>query len=148
MTKLQTAQKKAIRIAYGAKYNGHCDPICARIKVLKLEDQYELCVAKFALPIIDGYAPTGVSEVFRIQEAHLDQCTRGSQNSDKQLFVPTCKTEAMKRLPQYNVPSIWNNKLPDYIKHQGKTLMITNYKMNKFIEYEHFNCQKTNCRSC
>jgi hypothetical protein len=42
-----TLQKKAVRIIAGAKYNEHTDPLFKRLKILKLNDIYEVKISKY-----------------------------------------------------------------------------------------------------
>ena len=47
INKLQTSQKKDIRLITGSKYNDHTDPLFRSTKMLKIKDMYEYKMANF-----------------------------------------------------------------------------------------------------
>jgi hypothetical protein len=94
--------KKELRVATGSPYNSHSELLFASLNTLKMEDIYTLRVASMASSIIEKRAPPGLASAFRVIEPQENLHSRQSAT----LFVPQCKTDAMKRLPAYTLPFI------------------------------------------
>jgi hypothetical protein len=94
---LVSMHKKALRVATGATYNAHSDPLFASINLLKFEDIYTLRVASMASSIIEKRAPPGIASCFRIIEPHEN--LRNYQSPS--LYVPQCKTDKTKIFKAY-----------------------------------------------
>ena len=65
--KLETAQKRAIRIVSNAKYNQHTQPLFAKSRTLALEHQFELNLLKLGNSIISKQEPEPVLEIFPLK---------------------------------------------------------------------------------
>lgn len=136
-------QKKALRVALGAAYNSHTDPLFAEIKSLKLTDLYDYTLAKIGSEVINKIAPPGVKDCYTVLQP--DERLRSRINSS--LAVPACHTDLLQRSIIYKVPKTYNNA-PEFIKSQGDQLFKENYKLAMFSCYESFRCEKTDCYSC
>jgi hypothetical protein len=140
---LVSMHKKALRVATGATYNAHSDPLFASINSLKFEDIYTLRVASMASSIVEKRAPPGLASSFRIIEPHEN--LRNLQSPS--LYVQQCQTDKKKIMAAYTLPHIYNN-LPSFIKNQGTFLLKDNFHLLKIVEYQTFSCPKKHCYSC
>ena len=140
---LVTLQKKALRVATGANYNAHTDPLFVKTNSLKFEDMYTLCCAKTAGSLINGHAPPGLMSTFQIMPIHENLRNRDCSS----LFVPHCRSDAIMRLPSYTIPKIYNS-LPSFIKNQGTFLLQENFHLMQIETYRASVCLKRKCYSC
>jgi hypothetical protein len=62
----QGTPKKALRVALGAAYNSHTDPLFAEIKSLKLTDLYDYTLAKIGSEVINKIAHPGVKDCYTV----------------------------------------------------------------------------------
>lgn len=135
-------QKKALRLACGAKYNSHADPLFGMINSLKFEDLVTFNLVKLGSKAARGNIPNGISSVFTFStnnhlRSHLTPAFK----------VPICKTDQTQRMVPYTVPSQFN-ALPNFFK-EGDTSNLENiFKADKINSYLSFECYSKNCYSC
>ena len=73
-------QKKAVRLIRGAEYNAHTAPLFALNKMLKLEDIYELQLAKFVYSLYNDLLPVSQKIDFTTNKSTHEYNTRNSYN--------------------------------------------------------------------
>ena len=143
-------KKKAVRIVAGSTYNSHTDPIFTQLNQLKIKHLHELACGKLAQAKIWGQLPEGLNDVYRIQE-DTRYATRATIEQHL-LYIPTPRTEQVKRLPAYQVPYIFNNKIFPVVgmpEKQVITTVVQKYSNKILSEYETFKCTKPlKCHSC
>ena len=145
INKLETAQKKAVRIVMSTTYNSHTDPIFTQLNQLKLPQLYDLACAKLALAVVKDTAPEGLKETYRVLE-DSKHATRATIEQTM-LYTPTPKTDQMRRMPTYQLPNIFNNKFQ--LTYKDQKTMPSIYMYHQIQEYSKFVCPKPNqCHSC
>ena len=104
LTKIETIQKRAMRVINGSPYNSHTSPIFAKFNCLKLEDIFKLQCNKLVLKSFLGIIP----------QYHKDQlCTNAqkyARETRQKLNIhinATTKTLDKQRI-NYKVGHCWN----------------------------------------
>ena len=143
---LEIMQRKAVRVVTEAKYNSHTEPLFHQIKALTLKDLYLLACARIGLKITKNKANDGLSTCFKVSNTEL-QSTRSGNDIGKKLFVPLPRIELTKRLPQFQIPAIWN-AFPGKYKQFGVLALVQDFKDDKINKYGEFICSQKKCYSC
>jgi hypothetical protein len=158
LTQIKSFQKKAVRLAYGAKYNAHTSPLFEKIYSLRFEDLVHHNLAKMGSRIIKRRVPPGVATAFNIilpeitilrVVCYLCILPTGSlrRNVTHSLQVPTCRTGSLHRMTQYTIPHLYNS-LPAFYKEGDTSLLEIMFKCNIMDKYRSFACTATKCYSC
>lgn len=139
-------QRKAIRIVTEANYNSHTEPLFHQTKVLALKDLYLLRCARIGLKITKNRANDSLMSCFRIANPEI-RSTRSENTIGKKLYVPLPRIDLTKRLPQFQIPAIWN-AFPDKYKQFGLIALTQDFKEDKINGYGEFVCTKKKCYPC
>ena len=116
LNKLVVLQKKAIRAINKCKYNAHTNQMFHSMKILKLNEIYELQLATFMYKYINCLLPTQLNHLFILNRQLHDYHTRNRNNP----IIPIHRTELGKKCVAHMGPIIWN-KIPENIR-KTKTL--------------------------
>ena len=128
-------QKKAIRIATGANYNDHTEPLFKQMKLLKLKDVHKIKVATFMFSASKGILPSPlICMITNTSEIHTHDDTRNKNNP----HVNIRRTNIAAKTIRHNGPQIWNN-ISDDIK-QRKTTKSFMHAMKTNIIYGYSQC--------
>ena len=146
MKPLEIIQRKAIRVATNSKYNSHSDPLFHQINAYTLKDLYLIRCARIGMKVTKNRANDGLQSCFRVINSE-PRVTRSGSGFGKRLFVPLPKIELTKRLPQFQIPAIWN-AFPDKYKQFGILALMEDFKKSKIEEYGEFSCKKKKCFPC
>ena len=109
INKISTLQKKAIRIITKSNYTAHTAPLFATLKILPLNLLTTLSRGLLMHSIQHKYAPASL---------HNTWITNSQRNIDIDLrnghdiYIPFARTDQVKRLPYFALPTTWN-ELPD-----------------------------------
>ena len=131
-------QKRAVRIINRAAYNSHTEPLFKRMKILKLNDQYEYEVALFMYDYVANKLPPSFQNVYRNnQEIQATHQTRQANH----IHIIRCSSTFSQKLPLYEFPHIWNkwtNKIPkntsrSKYKNNLKKIFLSSY--NDIVRY-------------
>ena len=141
---LEVLQRKAIRVVTNSKYNSHTQPLFQKVNTLTVKDLYKLRCAKIGIKIAKNKANDGLASCFRVITSNTTN-TRIGNNS--RLYVPHARIEFTKRLPQYQIPEIWN-ELPENLKQYGAIALSQDYNFYKMEEYGEFECKDKKCYGC
>ena len=109
--KLQTSQKKAIRLITGSKYNDHTDPLFRSTKMLKIKDIYEYKMAKFMYLFNANILPNPISEMLTMNTEIHDHFTRNRKNP----HIQYRRTQIASKTLRHQGPIFWY-KIPSEIK--------------------------------
>ena len=105
ISRIQTLQKRAIRIITKSKYNSHTDPLFSGQNILKFSDLYEYQVLLFVFDQLCCHLPSSFVNLFHFNhDVQTNYLTRQSNN----LYVPFSKRQFPKNLPIFHFPAIWN----------------------------------------
>ena len=143
--KLETAQKRAIRIVSNAKYNQHTQPLFAKSRTLALEHQFELNLLKLGNSIISKQEPEPVLEIFPLKAKSK------TRSGDKILFIePRIEKMSERRFPQYRLPIVWRKSTNnDQLKLFKKIpTLAKSYRDYRIMEYSYFKCRLDKCYPC
>ena len=111
INKLQTSQKKAIRLITGSKYNDHTDPLFRSTKMLKIKDMYEYKMAKFMYLFNTNILPKPISEMLTMNTEIHDHFTRNRKNP----HIQYRRTQIASKTLRHRGP-IFLYKIPSEIK--------------------------------
>ena len=143
---LNVMQRKAIRIVTEANYNSHTEPLFHQIKALTIKDLYMLRCARIGLKITKNRANDSLMSCFRVANNEISS-TRSENGIGKKLYVPLPRIGLTKRLPQFQIPAVWN-ALPDKYKQFGLIALMQDFKEDKITGYGEFLCTKKKCYPC
>jgi len=116
LNKLVVLQKKAIRAINKCQYNAHTNHLFQKMKILKLNELYDLQVSTFMFKYMNSLIPNPLKTLFVLNKQLHSYNTRNRNNP----IVPMHRTELGKKCVAHMGPIIWN-KVPDNIK-ETKTL--------------------------
>ena len=129
---LRVLQNRAIRFISRAPRFRRLDIDYLNLRILKLDDLYEVTVLKFMHQYYNGKLPEYFDRYFR--SIHVTHRYNLRNNPDGNLCPISCKKVSMEKSIRYYGPITWE-KLPSHVK----TLSITKFKKdiaNKiFAEY-------------
>lgn len=141
LKQLEIAQKKAMRLITNSKYNAHTDPLFGKLKILKLNDLYEVNLGKLGLGILNNTIPEQIRELFVIK----------SVKHKPGLFTfyePTCRTEVMRHFATAAMPRIWSGSFTNTDITKSKKCLANNFKNQKILIYTAFICENNSCYPC
>ena len=129
ISKLDTLQKKTIRIVSGSSWNETATPLYKLLKILPLSLLFHFSTAKFVYNHKRLRLPLQFDNYFSLTNHVHPRNTRISSNN--QLIIPLFKTQRTQTSMKYEYigAKLWNS-IPEYFK---------NYSFPKFkIEYKIF----------
>ena len=139
-------QKRAMRYIHNSTYNSHTDPLFKLSNIMKLEDVYNYQMALFMYDLSHKKLPLSFDSTFKFTyEIQSHRVTRQSLK----MYIPTCHTEFVRKLPLYLFPKAWN-KWSDIIcapisrsqsKKHIKSTFINNY-------HDKIKCTNRHCKDC
>ena len=111
LKRLIIMRKKAVRIISGATYNDHTDHLFRKMNILKLEDVYDLNVAKYMYALNNGTLP------LKLRNTLINNQDINSHNTRNRLnpHIMTRRTNIACKSIRYNGPKIWYN-IPNEIQ--------------------------------
>ena len=108
-TAIATLQKKAIRIITKSPYNAHTDALFHSLKILPLQHLITYSNALLMHSIYHKYAPPALHNLWTTnRQRNIDIDLRNGHD----IYIPYARTDHVKRLPYFALPTCWNN-LPD-----------------------------------
>ena len=102
---LVVVQKRAIRLITRSGYRDHTQPLFDKLKLLNLNNIYQLRVGLLMLKFYQGKLPAVFDNMFVYSNTRHDHATR-QQHS---LYVPLAKTRFRRQSVSVKGVSIWNN---------------------------------------
>ena len=118
---LKIIQKSSIRIITGSKYRAHAEPLFHQLQCLKLNDIYELEMAKLMYRINNNMiSPTKANDFQLISQCH-DHGTRLRNN--RNYCLPRVRTKLGQNMTIFSGTKIWNG-----INKQLKELSFRKFK--------------------
>ncbi len=127
--RIQTIQKKAIRIVTKSKFNAHSEPLFNMYRILSYNNIVQLNSALFMHSVMFGYAPKAFQNTWiKNENREIGYNLRQSN----ELILPRPRIELFKKSPIYYLAELWNNLNVD--KYQNNKLAfkrtIQNYIFN------------------
>ena len=139
-------QKAAIRIIHKSKFRAHTEPLFKNLKLLKLQDMYNLSAAKFYYKYTHDTLPLYFTNIFRNELFQHNYQTRNKEQGIP--HIPHHKL--LESSPRYGIPSIVS-ELPHCIKSKLDTHSLhgfsTYYKNHLLSSYSE-TCSIINCYIC
>lgn len=144
-TRLETLQKKAIRLISKAKYNSHCGPLFKLHKLLSISDLFLLNCCKLYIQCEKGNLPPYLQNQIKPISAIHDHSTR--QQND--LHVPRTRFLIQKQFFSHKIANSWNqiptrNRPPPQFSNITCTKTLKNYLISKYPT----SCSIANCYIC
>ena len=146
MKPLEIIQRKIIRVITHAKYNSHTEPLFNQVKALTVADLYLLRCARVGMQIAKYRANDGLKSCFKVLDSE-NRSTRSANEPGKKLYVPLPRIDFTKRLPQFQIPAIWN-AFPYKYKQYGIFALMEDFKRDKIDRYGEFRCTEKKCYPC
>ena len=141
-------QKRVIRIISHSNFRAHTEPIFKFMKILKLEDLYQLQQLKFYYKLVNNRLPFYFSQIPFHPTSHIHNYDTRSPNNN--LYKTRVRHEFAKKCIRHKIVESINNT-PDIIRSKlhthslyGFSLYIKNYFINRYEEY----CTLINCYVC
>lgn len=144
-TRLETLQKKSIRLASKVKYNSHCGPLFKKYKLLSLSDLFILSCCKMYIRFQRKTLPRYLSDQLKsISQIH-SHATRQQNNA----YVPLCKRSFLIQNFNQKVPKAWN-QIPFSSRPSENLTIKSSIKTlkNYFISLYPATCTLANCFIC
>ena len=145
INKINTLQKRAMRIINKKRYNSHTEPLFKSENILNLTDLYEYHVLLFMYDLKHGKLPMSFNDFVVTNRIYRDRTTR--QND---LFHLNCpRTNFSKRLPNHSFPRIWNSKTKDIIDIDNRLKFKEQCKLFFLQKYsDNVKCNNIFCKDC
>ena len=128
INKLNVLQKKAIRIISNAKYNEHTSPLFKKLKLLKLNDIYELHLGKFMYKATHNQLQPALAHYFPLNIEIHNYSTRQAGNPQIKLRRTTKASFQIN----YKGPVYWQD-LPNDIKQSITIKQFTSKLKNNLV---------------
>ena len=98
--RIHKLQKWAVRSITSSKYNAHTDPLFSRLKLLKIQDVYTLCLLKFYYKYKNGLLPNFFNGMFDPVYAAHGYDTRNKERE----ILPRSKTQRAALSIRFSLP--------------------------------------------
>ena len=145
-TRIQKLQKWSVRSITLSKYNAHTNPLFIRLKLLKIQDMYSLCLLKFYHKYKNNVLPSYFNGMFEVVYPTHNYSTR--QRGQPRLAG--CRTKLAETAIRYSLPSaisqINENITSKILTHSLNGL--SNYAKSYFISQYDPICLIDNCYIC
>ena len=141
----QQTTKWAVRQVTNAKYNSHTEPIMKRLKLLKVNDLYNLAALKLFHKYENNDLPSYFTNIFASQIAPHEYNTRHKNSSHQK-----SNTISASHSPRYCVPRVVET-IPDYLTSTVKMVKLptfSNTTKKYFISNYKYSCPIYNCYIC
>jgi len=139
INKIESIQKRAIRIINNKVYNSHTDPLFRQNNILKVRDLYQFQNALFA----HDYKHITLPRSFRTYFTEHNQNKTSFRHPDH-IFRHIPRTKFSSLLPSHQVPMIWNSLSNDMLSIQNRNIFKFRVKKSFINSY---NIQVENCRN-
>ena len=130
INKLESTQKRAIRIINNKVYNSHTDPLFRHNNILKIRDLYQFQSALF----VHDYKQNTLPRSFRNYFITHNQNKTNLKHSDY-IFLQRPSTKFSSLLPVHQVPSIWNSLSNDMLSIQNRNAFKSRLKKSFIKSY-------------
>lgn len=145
LKRIRVLQKKVIRTITKSKYNSHTDPICKKLKILKMDELFKIKCCKLYFNVKSGITkPYFIQSLLPTGEIH-NYNTRQNHDIHQVRITKSIETQSINS----KVSSTWN-ELPDYLKnHRFNSFHTFSKAVKKYYISKYFTtCQNTNCYIC
>ena len=139
LKRMTILQKRAIRTISGSKYNSHTNPLFKNLKLLTLEDLFQLECCKIYAKYCLGNLPQYISHQLDANVNSHPYPTRSNLDA----LPPLIRTKKEEQLIAYKVAKAWNS-LPLNIK-KFKDNPSTLHTFNRTVKFYKLECYQTEC---
>ena len=129
--KLETQQKRAIRVITRSKYNEHTSPLFRRLKILKLNDIHEIELAKFTFMQKEKSLPSPLLNIYNQNNRVHSYKTR--QHLD--MHINKIQVDIVFRSFVYKGPCVWSKIPPEIKLSKTSKCLGSRLKRKKLDEY-------------
>ena len=144
--RIQKLQKWAIRSITLSKYNAHTDPLFIKLKLLKIQDIYSLCLLKFYYKYKRNLLPGYFCGMFDVVYPSHNYATR----QRNQPMLAGCRTKLAEASIRHSLLSAIS-KISDNVTNKISTHSLsglTNYAKSFFISQYNPVCAIEDCYIC
>ena len=144
INKIETLQKRALRIINRRKYNSHTDPLFRANKIPKVVDLFEIQLGLFVYDFKHGKLPFSFHDYFN--RAVIPNPRRPSDLPRNQARPLTNFTET---LPPHYFVSVWNSFPRDLKEIERRNSLKRMIKLKHMESYRIIvNCNNPHCPDC
>ena len=122
-TKIQTLQKKAVRLLSFSHFQAHTHPIFKELKLLKLSDIVEIYNILFVHNVLNNKAPDHFQNYFKMHEKEHNHNTvnnpRSMYSTKGKLELPQIKTCNGQQTIKYACARSWNNFVTESVRNNN-----------------------------
>ena len=144
--RIRKLQKWAVRSITSSKYNALTDPIFSRLKLLKIQDVYTLCLLKFYYKYKNGLLPNFFNGMFDPVYAAHGYDTRNKERE----ILPRSNTQRAALSIRFSLPieilKVSENVISKIMTHSLPG--FSNYAKSHFISLYKTSCNIGNCYIC
>ena len=140
-----TLQKRAIRLITGSKYNAHTEPIFKKVKLLQVEDIFNLSVLKFYYKLRKNKLPHYLQNMFQEHEPQHSYNTR-----NRSTVRPVSTKISSSKCIRYYMYSLLE-KTPVLVTEKTETHSpkgFSNYAKRYYLDQYQNECTVQNCYIC
>ena len=143
LKRVLTMQKKAIRCLSNSPYNGHCNPLFVKYKLLNIYDMHAISCVKLAFLSKRGALPD-----YHLQELAFSNQMTIATRQIHDFYIPTIRSKYAKQCLKNKVGYKWN-LLPINLKKYNRSshAFIRKVKAHYLTQYNVL-CTKAKCHQC
>ena len=112
--KIYRLQNKAVKLIGGGKFREKATPYYGKLKILKIQDLYNIEIAKFVYDFFHNNVPCSFSTYFN-QTCKLSRRSTRLSSDVTHVRIPLYKTNRLQRNIKFQGATIWNH-IPPHIK--------------------------------
>ena len=147
--KLHLLQKKALRIITNSHFIAHSEPLCKRLRVVKVIDMFEIILWKFYYKLMNNMLPP----YFNMLKPSMPVVCDYYGVCNPKIHLPTIRHDFAKQLVQYCLIKLLNNDNEYTTLNKSKiyTQTFFTFKLNlKFHMIDSYSqiCEIDNCEAC
>ena len=145
--RLEKLQKKAIRIISGSRYNAHTEPLFKSLRLLKMNDLFQMNLLKFYYRLSHGTLPPYFNTFNLMNQSEIH--SHNTRNSHR-IAPNRTRTQIAQFSVRNRLPSVVNNTdtsiLSKVFTHSSGG--FNNYVKNAIIDSYSSECNIINCFVC
>ena len=135
---LINCQKKCVRNINKSRYNSHTEPIFKKLRILRLNDLFELNCRKFMYSYLHDKLPSCFNNMFQ----------RSNSSRTNNIVVQICKKTYLQHFPSFTLPQKWNST-PQDIKNIISLNSLKNVLLSFYLNsYINTTCNNIMCSDC
>ena len=134
LKKLTSLQNKIVKIIGGGRWQERATPYYHKLKILKLQDLFQLELAQFMFKYKSNALPTNLSNLFQSVEKIHSKGTRSITNCN--YFLTQCTSSRLQRSIKYQGVKLWNTLNPEIKQSSSLAIFKKKVKLSLIEKYK------------